>query len=456
MIFARIFLSIIFLCITSSCSAQEQKPNIIFIFADDWGWGDLGVHGSEIYQTPNIDQLAAQGTDFYNFSVSSPVCSPSRTAVMTGHFPERHNVGEHFATIKHHERANMGDWLDPNAPSLPRILNQAGYATGHFGKWHLTNVQIKDAPLPPQYGYDEFGAFNLPGDNMPPAETADRVIDFISRHKDQPFFVNMWIHETHTPHYPEPKIMKEFGHLSEQQMVYASILAAGDRDVGKVMDALEELGLTENTLVIFSSDNGPESPTDQKYMDDDSTGPGFGRYYSIGETGGLKGQKRSLYAGGVRVPFIVRWPGVTTAGAKDHGAVITAVDMLPTLADIAGASLPEGYKPDGQNMRKALENKEFKRSKSIYWVWPPGVTAQTAEDPKWPQFGIQSGKWKLLVNDSLNKVELYDAEADWYEQTDLSDEYPEVVEQMRSELESLRSQFPVAPDESTLSSLRRK
>lgn len=444
------------LVLTQSCAMASQPPNIVFIFADDWGWGDLGIHGSEVYKTPKIDQLASQGTEFYNFSVNSPVCSPSRAAAMTGHFPERYRIDQHFAGVEHQVKANMPDWLDPSAPMLPRILQGAGYATGHFGKWHLTNIMIDDAPLPDRYGFDEYGAFNLPGENMPPAQTADRAIDFICRNKDKPFFINLWIHETHTPHYPEPALMKEFEGLDERHMVYASILAAGDRDVGKLMAVLDELGLEDNTIVIFSSDNGPESPNGIRFMHDDATGPGFGRYYSVGGTNGLKGQKRSLYAGGVRVPFIVRWPGVVATGEVDKTSVITAVDLLPTLAAIAGATLPENYEPDGENMLGALKGELFERSKPIYWVWPPAEQAKHTDSPNWPHLGYQSGDWKLLINSSMQKVELYAVTDDWFEGNDVSGQYPEVTAKLQAELNAMRMGFPVAPPAAVLSSMRKQ
>jgi arylsulfatase A-like enzyme len=313
---------------------------------------------------------------------------------------------------------------------------------------------IDDAPLPDQYGFDEYGAFNLPGENMPTAETADRAIDFIRRHKDETFFINLWIHETHTPHYPEPNLMKEFEGLDERKMMYASILAAGDRDVGKVMAVLDELSLEDNTIVIFSSDNGPESPNKTLFMDDESTGPGFGRYYSVGGTNGLKGQKRSLYAGGVRVPFIVRWPGEVAAGRVDRTSVITAVDLLPTLANIAGASLPKDYVSDGENMRLALQGEAFERSRPIYWVWPPAEKSKQPGSPDWPHLGYQSGEWKLLVNTSMNKVELYSVADDWYEGNDVSAQYPEVMAKLLAELDVLRAEFPDGPSAHVLSSLR--
>jgi arylsulfatase A-like enzyme len=289
---------------------------------------------------------------------------------------------------------------------------------------------------------------------MPTAETADRAIDFIRRHQDKPFFINLWIHETHTPHYPEPGLMKEFDGLDERQMMYASILAAGDRDVGRVMAVLDELGLEDNTIVIFSSDNGPESPNRTRFMDDQSTGPGFGRYYSVGGTNGLKGQKRSLYAGGVRVPFIVRWPGTVAIGKVDKQSVITAVDLLPTLAHIAGADLPEGYVSDGEDMSMALKGVTFQRSRPIYWVWPPAEREKHSDSPNWPQLGYQAGDWKLLVNSAMNKFELYAVADDWYEGHDVSAQHPEVVAQLLEELDALRTGFPSSPPARVLSSQR--
>ena len=425
----------------------------MFIFADDWGWGDLSVHGSDIARTPNLDKLAEQGTDFHQFTVNSPVCSPSRVALMTGHFPERYRVDQHFATIEHHERSNMPDWLDPQAPLMSRVLQDAGYATGHFGKWHLTNDWVDDAPLPDDYGYNEYGAFNIPGKDMPAQETADRAIDFIRRHKEGPFFVNLWIHETHTPHYPEPALLQEFGHLGEAEQVYAAILAAGDRDVGKVLAVLDELGLADNTIVVFSSDNGPEYPTDTKFMDDLSTGPGFGRFYSVGSAEGMKGKKRSLYSGGVRVPFIVRWPGVVKEGVVDKEAILTAVDMLPTLAAAAGAQLPKGYESDGENVLAAIKGESFERQKPIYWVWPVG---SNEEPENWPKLAYQKDNWKILYNEELNKTELYQVTNDWLEKNDVASTHPQIVKDLMLEMSKLRKEFPLSPDAQALSSLRNK
>ena len=139
-----------------SVAKASRRPNIIFIFADDWGYGDLGIHGSTFCKTPNLDRMAKEGIDFQQFTVNNPVCSPSRTAVMTGQFPARHCIHQHFASVEHHQEAGMPDWLDPKLPLLTKLLKKAGYVTGHFGKWHLTNRHILDAPPPTEYGIDEY------------------------------------------------------------------------------------------------------------------------------------------------------------------------------------------------------------------------------------------------------------------------------------------------------------
>jgi N-acetylgalactosamine-6-sulfatase len=174
----------------------------------------------------------------------------------------------------------------------------------------------------------------------------------------------------------------------------------------------------------------------------------------VGGTAGLKGQKRSLYAGGVRVPFIVRWPGVVADGAVDKTSVITAVDLLPTLAHAAGASLPAKYEPDGENILAALRGEPFTRSKAIYWVWPLSAEGGAAGSPNWPHLGYQSGDWKLLTNPAMQKTELYRVGEDWYEAHDLFSEYPEVATRLLEEMDELRSGFPVAPRADVLSSMR--
>jgi len=330
-------------------TTSPPRPNIVFIFADDWGWGDLSCHGHPWLETPHIDRLAEEGIDFQQFNVLNPVCSPSRVATITGRYPARYCVHQHFAAPQQNRRRDMPDWLDPRAPSLPRLLQQAEYRTAHFGKWHLTNRETHGAPTPNAYGYDEAKVFNG-GTEWPTAtDTAGDTVAFIKAHADRPFFINVWLHETHTPHIPTESSMRRWRNLDEQQQVYAAVVTDGDAAVGRIVAALEEAGIDGNTLVMFSSDNGPEvtgQARSSRMLDAHTGMTGYGTYHSVGETGGLRGRKRSLFEGGVRVPFIVRWPGRAPAGTRNDVTVFTAVDLLPTLSAAGGMAQGGLYSAD--------------------------------------------------------------------------------------------------------------
>ncbi|MGS0527259.1 sulfatase-like hydrolase/transferase [Zobellia nedashkovskayae] len=431
---------------------EDTRPNIIFIFADDWGYGDLGIHGSTFCETPNLDKMAAEGIDFQNFSVVNPVCSPSRVAVMTGQFPARQSVHGHFASVESHIKRGMPDWLNPEAPLLPKILKETGYATAHFGKWHLSNTHVKDAPSPLEYGYDEYGAFNLPSDlhQMQADSTLYKTIDFVKRNKDKPFFVNAWIHATHTPHYPKEKYMQQFAHLKEQQQVYAAVIAEYDARIGELFKTLKDLSLDENTLVVFSSDNGPEITGKIKTTDDNSTGPGMGTYYSVGETGGLKGRKRSLFAGGVRIPFLVRWPGKTPSGVVDRTTELATVDLLPTFLELANTTYPANYEPDGVSIVSAIMGKPFERQKPIFWDW----RFSNDRPDFWPSAGVQEGNWKLLANEEVGRAELYDISTDWAEQKDVSAENPEKKRELMDKFKTFEKSLPTSPPANSFSEER--
>jgi N-acetylgalactosamine-6-sulfatase len=441
----------------ASSGPPIEKPNIIFIFADDWGYGDLSLRGHPSFETPHLDQLAAEGTDFREFTVSGPVCSPSRAAVMTGQYPARHSVHRHFASLQANANRGMPDWLDPTVPQLPRLLQQAGYATGHFGKWHLTNVSAKDAPLPTEYGYDAAAVFNGPGPQANPAnsDVDDKALAFIEKYHDRPFFINLWLHETHTAHFPKEAYMKQFAHLDEFEQVYAAILAEGDDRVGRILAALDAHGLTENTLVIFSSDNGPERQrpdrkTMKDYSYDGAVLDGYATAYSVGSSGGLRGRKRSLYEGGIRVPFIVRWPAQTPAGQVNTTSVMNAVDLLPTFLEIAGIDLPDAYEPDGQSILPALRGEEWQRSQPIFWETRGGLP----EGDNWPRMAIRDRDWKLLMDFEGKRIELYNIPDDPSESKNLASEYPERVAALRAQLEAWKASLPRNPPAHCLSKFR--
>ena len=443
--------------------SNAGRPNILFIFGDDWGWGDLSCHGHPYVKTPNIDRLAREGTDFTKFTVASGVCSPSRTAVMTGQFPARYNINGHFAWVQDNQRRNMPDWLSPQAPLLSRFLKDGGYATAHFGKWHLSNDMIPDSPLPIEYGYDEYGAFNCAGEQMPPHEDARLAHRFIRKSHEQgkPFFVNLWMHESHTPFHTLSKYRWRFPELKDADNIYASVLSHADDRIGEVLNTLDELGIADNTLVIFSSDNGParaSKPTELELMYDTATGAGYGIGASKGITGGRRGYKACLFEGGIGVPFIARWPGRIKAGAVNDVSLISAVDLLPTFCQIASVKLPEDYRPDGISQVDALLGKNItsERVKPLFWkidaIWPP--RADTPDH--WVAYAVVYKTWKLVSNAEGTYVELYDIAKDTYEKKDLKTQNPKVVAELTKRIESWKATLPAKPDSRCLSDYRNK
>jgi arylsulfatase A-like enzyme len=425
-------------------AAANRPPNIVFIFADDWGWGDLSCHGHKSYRTPNIDRLASEGIDFHKFNVCNPVCSPSRTAAMTGHFPARYGVYQHFAEHALNRQRGMPDWLDPQALMVPRMLQKAGYRTGHFGKWHLTSKTIADAPHPNVYGFDESAVYNGPAPHTTPARLADEAVEFIRKNKGVPFFVNVWLHETHVPHFPSEESLAAQDGLDEQHRIYAAVVADGDRKVGQILTALRELGLENETLVIFSSDNGPEwtGPAANKTIRN-----GLGAYYSVGETAGRRGRKRSLFEGGVNVPFIIRWPGHAPAGVKDDSTVMAAVDLLPTLCAAAGEPLPADYRPDGENMLRAFEGHPTVRSKPLFWEW----RGPDKEPDYWPRLAVREGNWKLVMGATTDRIELHNLAEDPEERKNLASTEPDRVARLSQMLTNWRESLPKGPPESCIS-----
>lgn len=454
----KLFFSIYFIISGFSVLVGSERPNILFIFADDWGWGDLGCHGHPYVKTPNIDRLANEGTDFHRFTVASGVCSPSRTAVMTGHFPARYNIDGHFAWVPSNAKRGMPDWLDTNAPILPRMLRKAGYATAHYGKWHLANNMIPDSPTPAEYGYDEYGAFNCSGEQMPVHEDAMHTSAFIEKSvaAGKPFFVNLWVHEPHTPFHTVPKYEWRFREMeSKPDAIYASVLSHADDRIGKVLDTLDRLKVTDNTLVIFSSDNGPAraSKADELKLNyDTATGAGWGINAAKGITAGRKGYKASLFEGGINVPFIARWPGKIAAGKVDKAAMISAVDLLPTFCSIAGVSVPEGYQPDGVDQSEVIQGKKNGelRSKPLFWKSGSKRSSKT----HWVSFAVVHDKWKFVTNTDGTQQELYNIVADPYEKTDLKNANKKEVIRLSGLIEEWKKSLPAAPSGEVFSVLR--
>lgn len=431
------------------------RPNILFIFADDWGYGDLGCYGNTEVKTPHIDRLASEGTMFTGFHTTSGVCSPSRTSVITGHFPARHRIHGHFAGNELNARRGMPNWLNENLPFyLPRLLQEAGYVTAHFGKWHLggggePNGDLK-APVPAVYGYHETRVWNgngptWNGDQLWPETrymdddtvwvqnssrlAVDATIDFISRNSGgAPFFVNLWLKDPHTPLWPSDEQRRPYKGIEPDKETYYSVLTDADHHIGRLLDALKKMELDENTLVIFSSDNGPAHYP-----------PGL----TAGSTGGLKGRKAHIYQGGVNVPFIVRWPGNVGAGKTDSTSVLSAVDLLPTFCALAGKELPENYRPDGEDFSSIFANTPFLRTKPLFWDWRFAVESETpGRENQWPSMAVRKGKWKLLANSARTRIELYNMENDRFESVNLAAKNGDKVKELMELWDNWKSELP--------------
>lgn len=440
-----------------ACNKTEikEQPNILFIFADDWGFGDLGCYGHTEVATPNLDKFALQGTRYTQFHTTSGVCSPSRTSVITGHFPARHRVHGHFAGNEVNAKRGMPNWLDENLQVyLPRLMREAGYTTAHFGKWHLGGGGLPhgdlSAPEPKVYGYDETRVWNgngatWKGDQLYPTTrymdddtlwvqssseiAVNATINFLKRNKGKaPMFVNLWLKDPHTPLWPSDEQREPYKGMEPDKETYYSVLTDADHHIGRLMDALTEMGLDRNTLVIFSSDNGPAHVPPALH---------------VGSTGGLKGRKVDIFQGGVNVPFIVRWPGHVTAGTVENQSVLSAVDLLPTFCELAGKELPETYKPDGESFTSIFKNNPFKRTKPLFWEWRfPIVDDNPNHANRWPEAAVRKDEWKLYHNSKINRTELYNIVEDPFEKNNLKETNSQKVEELLELWKKWKSELP--------------
>jgi arylsulfatase A-like enzyme len=350
--------------------AGDTRPNIIFLLTDDMGYGDVGCYGGNFVPTPNIDRLAAEGTKFTQFYVASPVCSPSRTGFLTGMYPARWRITNFLQTRAGNRKSEQADFLDPKAPSIARTLKAAGYVTGHFGKWHMGGGRdVTNAPPFREYGFDEHaGTWESPEPDPNITATnwiwsaqdkvkrwdrtayfVDKTLDFLKRHKGQPCYVDVWPDDVHTPWVPEGAYReKRAGDDNapnyESLANFKAVLREYDRQVGRLLDGLKDLGMGDNTILIFSSDNGP-LPT-----------------FRGKRAGGLRGSKISLYEGGDREPLIVRWPGHFPAGRVDDKTVISGVDFFPIFCKLTGTPIPSNAAFDGEDLTGSFFGK------SIFWL----------------------------------------------------------------------------------------
>lgn len=423
--------------------AAARQPNILFILVDDLGFGDLSLTGNTLVATPNIDALARDGLVMTQFSVATPICSPSRAGLMTGQFPARNRFVTFIADRKRNREFGQADWLDPKLPMLPRALKSAGYATGHFGKWHLGGGRdVGDAPLITAYGFDEsytqfegLGPRALANDEITPISRAsealgqgkidwlprwdmtqlyvDKTLDFARRNKDRPWFAQLWLDDVHTPWRPSPAqlaAVKGKGRTPGETK-FLAVLVAMDEQIGRLVAGLRASGELDDTLILFTSDNGPMTGAKNP-----------------GSAGPWRGRKADLYEGGVRQPLIVRWPGHAKPGTSDAASVVNAVDMLPTLASIGGAAKPKGV--DGIDVSVAFQGKPITSRPDIY----THIGRPPREAALGPLYSIRSGPWKLLMDIDGSGVELYNLDRDPGERSNVATAQADVTKRLSSRL----------------------
>lgn len=444
------FLSTAFIPIsTFSASHQNSKPNIIMVFIDDMGWGDLSCFGSTKAQTPNIDRMASEGIRFGQFYVNSPICSPSRVAISTGQYPQRHRITSYLAHRKNNEDRGIANWLDPKAPMLARMLQQAGYATGHFGKWHMGGQRdVTDAFPIPKYGFDEsltnfegLGAKLLPLTEVPTEDGGikkgriwedaeilgepvtwmqrskitsgfvERSIRFIdqAQSENKPFYINLWPDDVHSPFYPSVKNWAD-----NKEGLYLSVLEEMDRQFAALFERIKsDPELKQNTLILICSDNGPEK--------------------GAGSAGPFRGAKATLYEGGIRSPLIAWGSGFinkSNEGMYNNTSVFSAIDLVPSLLELTGISEPEDVVFDGENMLDTLTGESTEsRNAPIFFRRPPD-RKEYRGDTNLPDFAVRDGKWKLLCDYGGVRAQLYDLENDRGETINLAGDYPAVTKRL--------------------------
>jgi uncharacterized sulfatase len=448
----------LFLVFGPTLGAGDLPPNLIVIFIDDMGWGDFSCFGNQDAATDQIDRLAAEGIRFEQFYVNSPICSPSRVAISTGQYPQRWRIGSYLSDRRENEARGIAHWLDPSAPMLARLLRDAGYTTGHFGKWHMGGQRdVGDAPLITEYGFDVsltnfegLGPRVLPVcdayDGTPTRRHAlgsDKLgrgtiswqnrsqvtetfttaaIDFIQQAaaNEKPFYVNLWPDDVHSPFFP-PANRRGDG---SKRTLYLGVLETMDQQLGRLFDYLRDhQTVRDNTLVIVCSDNGPER--------------------GAGTAGPFRGYKTWLYEGGVRSSLVAWGPGLiqpAQAGAVNRTSFFSAIDLVPTLLTIAGANADLDF--DGESMPDVLLGESTRsRNDPLFFRRPPDRDA-FYDDDDLPDLAVRDGRWKLLCEYDGSDMELYDLETDRGEQINVASDQPLVAARLRKLVTKWHSELP--------------
>ena len=440
-------------------TSETSKPNVILIMADDLGWGDVAYNGHPVIKTPNLDAMAASGLKFNRFYAGAPVCSPTRGSVLTGRHPSRYGI----------PTANRGH-LEDEEVALAEVMKSQGYATGHFGKWHLGTMTPdysgkkgrkpeENYSTPGTSGSDEWFATEYAVSTWDPYDPAnahggvvdprvlywengknivdgieqglvgcdsriimDRALPFIEKQvkTETPFFTVIWFHAPHTPVVAGPEYLAMYPNEEEGKQHFYGVVTALDEQVGRLRSSLREMGVAENTMVWFCSDNGPEGNPEA-------------RNRNQGSAGKFRGRKRSLYEGGVRVPGILEWPAKVSSRVTDFPAVTS--DYFPTILEVLGFRIPEmDTRPyDGVSLLPVIEEDLKERPRPIGF---DGHGLATLNDNRFKL--VHNPNEERLNSDNgttpMAEWELYDLLADPSETTNIANQYPEAVKKMRSQL----------------------
>jgi len=420
-------------------AAPIAKPNIVFLLADDLGAADLHCYGHPYARTPNIDSIARDGTRFTQYQATGGTCCPTRCGLMTSWHPAKYPVYP----------ANGGY---ANRITITELLKKQGYATGHFGKWHMGPVE-----KPGTYGIDEIGSVEMESnvnkrndERGRDAHVYDAAIKFIEQHKDGPFYVNVWGHIPHNPIDPVDSLVKRWsglkvkdsdfspqmqakfqavrkggGNVDDAMRRYLADIESLDDSVGRILKKIDELGLRENTIVVFNTDQG---------ADMSKAGLGGLRDNQMGYNGPQRGGKHTHWQGGQCVPWIVRWPGQVPAGRVDKESVISGFDWLPTLCAITGAKI-NSADFDGEDTSAAWFGKsKHVRTKPLYWK-----SSNTKSDST-----IRDGQWKMHVSAKKGggDIELYDLASDPAESINIASKNPAIVKKLSKSLEAWVATLP--------------
>lgn len=440
-------------CVLGLPRISAAPPNVIFILTDDMGWTDLGCFGSELYETPNIDRLAREGMKFTSAYSACTVCSPSRAAVLTGKYPARLHLTDFLlGEYRPYEKLKIPDWqlyLPLEEVTIAERLKEAGYVTALIGKWHLG-----DPPHPFGYpanqGFDvtvggSSSASHLPphGDllmNLPGNPKAgfltdkltDAAVQFIENNQNQPFFLYFPHYAPHSPVQGKPEVIEKYRRknltgLKQNDPVYAALVESVDDSVGRLLDTLKRLNLDENTVIIFTSDNGGEVGGENRRTKATDCSP-------------LRLGKGSAYEGGVRVPAIIKWPGVTRPGSICEVPII-GVDYYPTILECVGRNLAALPQLDGVSLVPLLRGQTLP-PRAIFWHFPHYHSPIDS-----PYSAVRAGDWKLIHFFEDDRAELYNLRDDIGETRDLATANPRLVAELRGKLNAWRTavgaQLPV-------------